>query len=52
MSEMTHYALDLRSITRGRGRFRTRFSHYEEAPHNIMQALIEKHKREKEAQEH
>jgi elongation factor G len=52
MSEMTRYALDLRSITRGRGRFRTRFSHYEEAPHNIMQALIEKHKREKEAQEH
>jgi len=52
MSEMTHYALDLRSLTRGRGRFRTRFSHYEEAPHNIMQALIEKHKREKEAQEH
>jgi elongation factor G len=52
MSEMTRYALDLRSITRGRGRFRTRFSHYEEAPPNIMQALIEKHKREKEAQEH
>ncbi|MDT7960957.1 MAG: elongation factor G [Armatimonadota bacterium] len=52
MSEMTRYALDLRSITRGRGRFRTRFSHYEEAPPNITQALIEKHKREKEAQAH
>lgn len=52
MSEMTRYALELRSITRGRGRFRTRFSHYEEAPHNIAQMLIEKHKREREAQEH
>jgi elongation factor G len=52
MSEMTRYALELRSITRGRGRFRTRFSHYEEAPHTVAQPLIEKHKREKEAQEH
>ncbi|MGQ9657256.1 MAG: elongation factor G [Fimbriimonadales bacterium] len=52
MSEMTRYALELRSITRGRGRFRTRFSHYEEAPHNIAQMLIEKYKRERESQEH
>ena len=52
MSEMTRYALELRSITRGRGRFRTHFSHYEEAPHTVAQPLIEKHKREKEAQEH
>ncbi|MFN7017097.1 MAG: elongation factor G, partial [Fimbriimonadales bacterium] len=52
MGEMTRYALELRSITRGRGRFRTRFSHYEEAPPNVAQPLIEKHKREREAQEH
>jgi elongation factor G len=52
MSEMTRYALELRSITRGRGRFRTRFSHYEEAPHTVTQSLIEKHKRERESQEH
>jgi elongation factor G len=52
MSEMTRYALELRSITRGRGRFRTRFSHYEEAPHTVAQPLIEKHKRERESQEH
>ncbi|MCS6919364.1 MAG: elongation factor G [Fimbriimonadales bacterium] len=52
MSEMTRYALELRSITRGRGRFRTRFSHYEEAPPNVAQPLIEKHKRERESQEH
>lgn len=52
MSEMTRYALELRALTRGRGRFRTRFSHYEEAPPNITQALVEKHKREKEAAAH
>jgi len=52
MSEMTRYALELRSITRGRGRFRTRFSHYEEAPPNVAQPLIEKYKRERESQEH
>ncbi|MCS7065786.1 MAG: elongation factor G, partial [Fimbriimonadales bacterium] len=49
MSEMTRYALELRSITRGRGRFRTRFSHYEEVPFNIAQSLIEKHQKEKAA---
>ncbi len=52
MSEMLRYALELRSITRGRGRFRTRFSHYEEVPFNIAQTLIEKARKEKEAQEH
>jgi len=52
MSEMTRYALELRSITRGRGRFRTRFSHYEEVPFNIAQSLIEKYQKEKAAAEH
>ncbi len=52
MSEMTRYALELRSITRGRGRFRTKFSHYEEVPFNIAQTLIEKARKEKEASEH
>jgi elongation factor G len=32
MATMTRYALDLRSITKGRGRFTQRFSHYEELP--------------------
>ncbi|MFQ3610313.1 MAG: elongation factor G [Fimbriimonadales bacterium] len=52
MSEMVRYALELRSLSRGRGKFRTKFSHYEEVPHNIAQTLIEKARREKEAQEH
>ncbi len=52
MAEMVRYALELRSLSRGRGKFRTRFSHYEEVPHNIAQSLIEKARREKEAHEH
>lgn len=52
MSEMVKYALDLRSITRGRGRFRTKPSSYEEVPFNIAQQLIEKYKKEKQAAEH
>src|SRR6185436_5468300 len=31
-AEMLRYAIDLRSITRGRGSFTSQFSHYEEVP--------------------
>lgn len=40
MSEMFKYAIDLRSITQGRGSFSTEFSHYEEAPQNIAEQVI------------
>lgn len=40
MSTMMRYALDLRSITKGRGRFSSEFSHYDEVPHNESQELI------------
>jgi elongation factor G len=40
MATMAKYALDLRSITKGRGRFRAEFAHYEELPANEQQALI------------
>lgn len=49
MATMAKYALDLRSITKGRGRFRGDFAHYEELPSNEQQHLIsefEKHKTE------
>jgi elongation factor G len=51
MATMAKYALDLRSITKGRGRFRADFAHYEELPHNEQQNLItefEKHRTEDE----
>ncbi|MBS1705773.1 MAG: elongation factor G [Armatimonadetes bacterium] len=47
---MMRYALDLRSITKGRGRFRQVFSHYEELPHPEAQSLVEAY--EKARKEH
>ena len=40
-SELLKFALDLRSITQGRGSFNKRFSHYEEMPQHLAKALIE-----------
>ncbi|MGV3720373.1 MAG: elongation factor G [Actinomycetota bacterium] len=48
MAEVQSYAIDLRSIARGRGKFKTEFSHYEEVPTHIAQGVIEKAKRERE----
>lgn len=38
--EMLTYALDLRSLSRGRGYFHAEHSHYEEAPPNIQQEVV------------
>lgn len=40
MATMMRYALDLRSITKGRGRFKQQVSHYDELPHPEQQKLI------------
>ncbi len=40
MATMIRYALDLRSITKGRGRFRMRNSHYDELPEHEAEALV------------
>lgn len=40
MATMMRYALDLRSITKGRGRFRQQVAKYEELPHPEQQKLI------------
>jgi len=49
-AEMLRYAIDLRSITRGRGSFGARPSHYEEVPAHIAQTIIANHKKEREAE--
>ncbi len=46
--EVARYAIDLRSITQGRGTFKMEFSHYEEVPSNIADQVIEKAKKAKE----
>ena len=50
-SEMQRFALDLRSITQGRGSFSTRFSHYEELPAHLARQLIEAYQKESTGKE-
>jgi len=39
LAEVQRYAIDLRSITQGRGNFQMEFSHYEEVPAHITQKI-------------
>lgn len=48
MVEMQRYAIDLRSMTQGRGKFKLTFLHYEEAPPNIAEKVVGESKKEKE----
>ncbi|MDY6834585.1 MAG: elongation factor G [Chloroflexota bacterium] len=47
-AEVMRYAIDLRSITQGRGSFVMEFSHYEEVPAHITQKIVEQKAAEKE----
>jgi elongation factor G len=49
LEEMQRYAIDLRSMTQGRGVFAMTFSHYEEVPAMIAEKIIAAAKKEKEA---
>jgi elongation factor G len=42
LAEMFGYATQLRSMTQGRGVFSMEFSHYEEVPRNVAEAIISK----------
>ncbi|MFN9647036.1 MAG: elongation factor G [Pseudanabaena sp.] len=44
LSEMFGYSTDLRSATQGRASFSMEFSHYEEVPRNVAEAIIAKSK--------
>ena len=46
MAEMHKYAIDLRSMSQGRGSFELTFERYEEAPPNVAQKVIEAAKSE------
>ncbi len=48
-AEMYKYAADLRSLTKGSGKFRMTLSHYEETPHLVIQKLIEEYQKSKTA---
>ncbi|MDD4657520.1 MAG: elongation factor G [Eubacteriales bacterium] len=45
LAEMYGYAVDLRSMTQGRGEFNMEYSHYEEVPANIAEKIIAEHKK-------
>ena len=48
-SEMLRFALDLRSITQGRGSFTKKFDHYEEMPAHLAKTIIDQFQKEHEA---
>lgn len=48
LSEMFDYAIDLRSMTQGRGFFKMKFSHYEEVPFQEAEKIIAAAKAKKE----
>lgn len=43
-AEIIRYAVDLRSITQGRGAYATEFARYEEVPSHLTQKIVEKMK--------
>jgi elongation factor G len=45
-SELQRFALDLRSITQGRGSYTSEFSHYEEVPSHLARQLIDAYQKE------
>lgn len=48
LAEMLRYATDLRSLTQGYGVYRMEFSHYEQVPPHLAEAIIANAKRERE----
>ncbi|MEW6033444.1 MAG: elongation factor G, partial [Chloroflexota bacterium] len=49
-AEVLRYAVDLRSITQGRGGFTTEFSHYEEVPAFVTQKIVTERQAQKQAE--
>ncbi len=47
-AEVARYAIDLRSLTGGRGAFTTKFSHYEEVPPHLAERIVAEARKEKE----
>ena len=45
-AEVLRYAIDLKSITQGRGRYTYEFSHYEEVPSFVAQKIIAERQKE------
>jgi elongation factor G len=48
LAEVLRYAIDLKSMTQGRGTFSIEFDHYEEVPSHITQKIVADHEAEKQ----
>jgi elongation factor G len=46
LAEIQRYAIDLKSITQGRGRYTYEFSHYEEVPSFVAQKIVAERQKE------
>ncbi|MDW8319044.1 MAG: elongation factor G, partial [Anaerolineae bacterium] len=51
LAEMQRYAVDLRSLTQGRGVYTAELSHYAVVPAHIQQQIIEQARKEREERE-
>lgn len=51
LAELHGYTMDLRSLTKGAGKFSMKLSHYEELPPHLSQPLIEEYQKSKTQQE-
>jgi len=50
LSEIQNYTMDLRSLTKGAGKYTMKLSHYEELPPHLAQPLIEEYQKSKAQQ--
>ncbi len=50
LREFQNYTMDLRSLTKGAGKYTMRLSHYEELPPHLAQPLIEEYQKSKSQQ--
>ena len=51
LREFQNYTMDLRSLTKGAGKYTMKLSHYEELPPHLAQTLIEEYQKSKSQQE-
>jgi elongation factor G len=51
-AELFTYATELRSLTAGRGTFKSTLDHYQDVPQHIADKVIEAHRKTQEAEEH
>jgi len=50
LAEVLRYAIDLKSITQGRGSYKMAFNHYEEVPAHVAQKIIAEREAERQAE--